>query len=270
MECLAYPCVIQEAHNVVINAIPHQDFREEVAARDHDLVKLKSQIKLLNKQMKSVVRNVKDREHQIVQLKGNVKKVKADMKEMEDVLPAYKKNTESLINRNAAFQTILSKCEDYGFIEVDRGALRKVDSTSKFIKFSINPITADGKSISQNDAQKHMNELEDQKAKLKGICLKIIRDNDEGLEKVIDRLRKENETLKQHALSVHNFAYGTEWDDKDNVSAMDFDGIVKKMKQDEEKLLLEILKLRKENERGDAFRKKIYLDREREEQRKVS
>ena len=80
---------------------------------------------------------------------------------------------------------------------IDRDALGKVDSTSKFLQFTINPITADGKPISQNEAQKYMNGLEEQKTKLKGICLKIVRDNDEGLEKVIDRLRKENEKLKE-------------------------------------------------------------------------
>jgi vacuolar-type H+-ATPase subunit I/STV1 len=195
MECLAYPCVIQEAHNVVINAIPHQDFREEVAARDHDLVKLKSQIKSLNKQMKSVVRNVKDREHQVVQLKGTVKKVKADVKEVEKDFASYRETTSSLVNRVAALQTILSKCEDYGFIEIDRDALGKVDSTSKFLQFTINPITADGKPISQDEAQKYMNKLEGEKTKLKGICLKIVRDNDEGLGNIVDRLRKENKEL---------------------------------------------------------------------------
>jgi hypothetical protein len=38
------------------------------------------------------------------------------------------------------------------------------------------------------------------------------------------------ETLKQFALDVHNYLYGTEWDDLDIVSAMDFDGIIDKMK----------------------------------------
>ena len=48
-----------------------------------------------------------------------------------------------------------------------------------------------------------------------------------------EKLKKKNESLKQFALDVHNFAYGTEWDDKDIVSAMDFDLIVEKMKKDE-------------------------------------
>jgi len=46
----------------------------------------------------------------------------------------------------------------------------------------------------------------------------------------------ENEKLKQFALAVHNFAYGTEWDDEDIVSAMDFDTIIEKMKTDEKEL----------------------------------
>jgi hypothetical protein len=52
-------------------------------------------------------------------------------------------------------------------------------------------------------------------------------------------LRKENKKLQQYALDVHNFAYGTDWDDKDIVSAMDFDGIVEKMKKDEENVTKE-------------------------------
>jgi hypothetical protein len=40
--------------------------------------------------------------------------------------------------------------------------------------------------------------------------------------------------LKQFAVDVHNFAFGTQWDDLDIVSAMDFDCILLKMKKDEE------------------------------------
>ena len=40
-------------------------------------------------------------------------------------------------------------------------------------------------------------------------------------------------TLQQFALKVHNFAYGTEWDDEDIVSAMAFDEIIEKMIKDE-------------------------------------
>ena len=43
--------------------------------------------------------------------------------------------------------------------------------------------------------------------------------------------------LKKFALDVHNFAYGTEYDDPDIVSAMDFDAIIEKMKTDEKKLV---------------------------------
>jgi DNA repair exonuclease SbcCD ATPase subunit len=55
------------------------------------------------------------------------------------------------------------------------------------------------------------------------------------------------ETLKQFALDVHNFAYGTKWDDEDIVSAMDFDGIIEEMKKDEKELEEGIAKLKNEN-----------------------
>lgn len=42
--------------------------------------------------------------------------------------------------------------------------------------------------------------------------------------------------IKQFALAVHNFAYGTNWDDEDIVSAMNFEIIVEKMKKDEKEL----------------------------------
>ena len=40
--------------------------------------------------------------------------------------------------------------------------------------------------------------------------------------------------LKQFAVDVHNFAFGTNWDDLDIVSGMDFDCILLKMKKGEE------------------------------------
>ncbi len=42
--------------------------------------------------------------------------------------------------------------------------------------------------------------------------------------------------IKQFALAVHNFAFGTNWDDEDIVSAMGFEMIVEKMKKDEKEL----------------------------------
>ena len=51
-----------------------------------------------------------------------------------------------------------------------------------------------------------------------------------------EELTEENEKLKQFALAVHNFAYGSKWNDKDIVSAMDFDAIIEKMKKDEKEL----------------------------------
>lgn len=52
--------------------------------------------------------------------------------------------------------------------------------------------------------------------------------------KIYEELEEENKKLKEFALNVHNFAYGTKWDDEDIVSAMDFEGIIEKMKKDEE------------------------------------
>jgi len=48
---------------------------------------------------------------------------------------------------------------------------------------------------------------------------------------------KENQELKDFALKVHNFAFGTKWDDAGVVSAMDFDAIVEEMKKDEREAL---------------------------------
>ena len=58
----------------------------------------------------------------------------------------------------------------------------------------------------------------------------------------VDKIIKENEKFKDFSLKVHNFAYGTDWDDKDIVSAIDFDCIIEKMQKDEKEL--------KENEKG--------------------
>tara|TARA_R100000654_G_scaffold57109_1_gene83525 strand:+ start:49 stop:564 length:516 start_codon:yes stop_codon:yes gene_type:complete len=55
-------------------------------------------------------------------------------------------------------------------------------------------------------------------------------------EKTIAQLKEENEKLKQFALGVHNFVWGTKYDDEDIVSSMDFDAIIDEMKKDEEKL----------------------------------
>lgn len=55
-------------------------------------------------------------------------------------------------------------------------------------------------------------------------------------------LYKEIEKLKKFAIDVHNFAYGTKWDDTGIVSAMDFDAIVKKMKEDEKEQELDLFR----------------------------
>lgn len=58
-------------------------------------------------------------------------------------------------------------------------------------------------------------------------------------DKLIDEYSKPSywADLKNFALDVHNFAYGTKYNDCDIVSAMDFDAIIKKMKDDEKNLL---------------------------------
>jgi len=72
-------------------------------------------------------------------------------------------------------------------------------------------------------------------------ALQIVKDENEVNKKNMFKfmkqnkeLEEENKKLKQFALNVHNFAYGTKWDDEDIVSAMDFEGIIEKMKKDEE------------------------------------
>ena len=203
MECLAYPCVIQEAHEVIINAVPHQDFRSDVSARDHDIIKLKSQVKSLNKQMKSVVRNVKDREHQVVQLKENLKKVRTEMQEMSRDHNKKEKDVISRMNfaenYAAAFKKVCLRCEEFGFITIQELSKEQLEQLGKGeifgLKHSYHRITANDVPLNQNDVQSHMRRLEDEKDKLKKICLKLIRNQDEGLENVIDRLTKENEEL---------------------------------------------------------------------------
>jgi cell division protein FtsB len=64
-----------------------------------------------------------------------------------------------------------------------------------------------------------------------------------------EKLTKENEKLKQFALGVHNFAYGTEWDDTGIVSAMAFGAIIEKMEQDEEDIKIVIKQVNKKVEK---------------------
>ena len=58
-----------------------------------------------------------------------------------------------------------------------------------------------------------------------------IHEDDEEYSKYMEPLQ-----LRRFALKVHNFAYGTEWDDEYIVGAMDFDGIIEKLKKDEKEL----------------------------------
>lgn len=58
-----------------------------------------------------------------------------------------------------------------------------------------------------------------------------IHENDEDYSKYMEPLE-----LRQFALKVHNFAYGTEFDDEYIVGSMDFDAIIEKLKKDEKEL----------------------------------
>jgi len=76
----------------------------------------------------------------------------------------------------------------------------------------------------------------------------------------IDFTRTHKMDIKQFALAVHNFAYGTNWDDEDIVSAMDFETIVEKMKNDEKELKEQV---EDAHQKGfDAGREEYQVDQE--------
>ena len=81
---------------------------------------------------------------------------------------------------------------------------------------------------------------------------KIIRDITEVENKLKEerreknRLKKKLDKLNQFAMEVHNFAYGTEFDDVDIVSSFGFTTILDKMKHDENVWIDEVAELRKE------------------------
>jgi len=54
-----------------------------------------------------------------------------------------------------------------------------------------------------------------------------------NIENIVDELESKNEFLKQYAMKVHNFAYGTEFDDPDIVESFDFDEVLGKLEEDE-------------------------------------
>jgi hypothetical protein len=58
--------------------------------------------------------------------------------------------------------------------------------------------------------------------------------------------RRQSDKMKQFALGVHNFAYGTEYNDVDIVSSFEFTSILSKMKHDEKSWIDEVADLRKE------------------------
>jgi len=61
-----------------------------------------------------------------------------------------------------------------------------------------------------------------------------------------NKLKKKLDKLNQFALDVHNFTYGTEYNDADIVSAFEFTSILDKMKHDEKSWIDEVDDLRKE------------------------
>ena len=57
----------------------------------------------------------------------------------------------------------------------------------------------------------------------------------QSLKEEIEKLKAENEKLKEFAMNVHNFAYGTTYNDPDIMDSVeDFDDIVNQLKKDEE------------------------------------
>lgn len=81
---------------------------------------------------------------------------------------------------------------------------------------------------------------------------KIIRDVDDvenrlkEVRKEKNRLKKKLDKLNQFAMGVHNFAYGTEFNDVDIVSSFEFTSILDKMKHAENSWIDEVADLRKE------------------------
>ena len=73
------------------------------------------------------------------------------------------------------------------------------------------------------------------------------------LKKQNEQLEEENEIFKQFALDVHNFAFSTNMDDLDIVSAMDLGSVVEELNKDEDKMYKEIEELKKEIERRDEI-----------------
>lgn len=99
----------------------------------------------------------------------------------------------------------------------------------------------------------------------------------------LDKLKKENENLKEFAMNVHNFAYGTTYNDHDIMdSVADLNDILHKLKKDEDtanedlrdeiKELLDVIKALKEDlketEEDTANEELEYLKKEHEKLKK--
>ena len=103
------------------------------------------------------------------------------------------------------------------------------------------------------------------------------------LKEKMEELEKENEKLKEFAMNVHNFAYGTSYNDPDIMDSVeDLDDIVDKLKKDEDtanedlrdeiKELLDVIKALKEDlketEEDTANEELEYLKKEHQKLRK--
>ena len=90
----------------------------------------------------------------------------------------------------------------------------------------------------------------DENKKLKAELEEMGTEYDPRVDKLVDKewlekLKEENEKLKQFAMKVHNFAFCTKYDDEDIVSSFDLDAILEEMKKDEDKLYEGITSLKK-------------------------
>ena len=110
-----------------------------------------------------------------------------------------------------------------------------------------------------NSLKSHVAKLEaDLKEKIdnerkRGALMSSDRHEIRELKKQNEQLEEENEILKQFALDVHNFAFSTNMDDLDIVSAMDLGSVVEELNKDEDKLYKEIEEQKKEIERRDEI-----------------
>jgi len=167
----------------------------------------------------------------VVELQEENKKLKEDLKETQDKLTVVE-------NDWIEYETLVSTGhEEY---QVDQEFLDEKDEEIEKLKKKNEELL--------NDIENHP-------------------DYEECIKSTIETAQQE---LKQYALKVHNFAYGTEWDDEDIVSAMDFDGIIEKMKKDEEELIKKAQEQPREDQWPIAYREKNeQIEKLQEENKKL-